>query len=181
VASEQVLDIPVRRHVLTCERPFQVVLDGIFGGISQPDIGALFATLAACTSYEEFTALVGQAQGSAGLMRFLQLDHDRVLALDPQARDQAGRRLVRLIAGNPVTVGQMTRHLPAAGSYGPVTILIQELPGGGTQVAYDTVASAIAPYGDTAASQVAERLDTEVLSLLHHAAGIRLPSDCGRP
>jgi hypothetical protein len=29
VASEQVLDIPVRRHVLTSERPFQVVLDGI--------------------------------------------------------------------------------------------------------------------------------------------------------
>jgi len=59
-----VLDIPVRRHVLTSERPFQVVLDGIFGGISQPDIGALFATLAASTSYAEFTALVRQAQGA---------------------------------------------------------------------------------------------------------------------
>ena len=50
-------------------------------------------------------------------MRFLQLDLDTVLALDPQARDRAGRRLVRLIAGNPVTMGQLTRHLPAAGSY----------------------------------------------------------------
>jgi hypothetical protein len=171
VASEQVLDIPVRRHVLTSERPFQVVLDGIYGGISQPDIGALFAKLAASTSYEEVTALVGQAQGSAGLMRFLQLELDTVLALDPQAH-QAGRRLVRLIAGNPVTMGQLTRHLPAAGSYAPVTILIAELPGGGTQVAYDTVASAIAPYADAAASQVAERLDTEVLSLLRHATHI---------
>ena len=129
MASEQVLDIPVRRHVLTSERPFQVVLDSIYTGISQPDIGALFARLAASTSYDEFTALVRQAQGSAGLIRFLQLDDDHVLALDPQA-DQAGCRLVRLIAGNPVTMGQMTRHLPAAGSYAPVTILIQELPGG---------------------------------------------------
>ena len=103
-------------------------------------------------------------------MRFLHLDDDHVLALDPQAH-QARRRLVRLIAGNPVTMGQMTRHLPAAGSYAPVTILIQELPGGGTQVAYDTVASAIAPYADAAASQVAQRLDTEVLSLLRHATG----------
>ena len=172
MASAQVLDIPVRRHVLTSERPFQVVLDGIYDGISQPDTGAVFAKLAACTSYEEFSALVSQAQGSAGLMRFLQLDLDTVLSLDPQARDQAGRRLVRLIAGNPVTMGQMTRHLPAAGSYAPVTILIQELPGGGTQVAYDTVASAIAPYGDAAASQVAQRLDSEVLGLLHYATGI---------
>jgi hypothetical protein len=172
VASEQVLDVPVRRHVLTSDRPFQVVLDGIYGGISQPDIGALFARLAASTSYEEFSALVRQAQGSAGLLRFWYLDDDHVLALDPQARDQAGRRLVRLIAGNPVTMGQMTRHLPAAGAYAPVTILIAELPGGGTQVAYDTVASAIAPYADAAASQVAERLDTEVLSLLRHATSI---------
>ena len=150
MASEQVLDVPVRRHVLTSERPFEDVLDGIYDGISQPDVGALFATLAASTSYEEFAALVRHAQGSAGLMRFLHLADDHVLALDPQARDQAGRRLVRLIAGNPVTMGQMTRHLPAAGSYAPVTILIQELAGGGTQVAYDTVASAIAPYGDAA-------------------------------
>jgi hypothetical protein len=171
VASGRVLDVAVRRHVLTSERPFQVVLDGIYTGISQPDIGTLFAKLAASTSYEEFSALVRQAQGSAGLLRFLQLDLDTALALDPQAH-QAGRRLVRLIAGNPVTMGQMTRHLPAAGSYAPITILIQELPGGGTQVAYDTVASAIAPYGDAAASQVAQRLDTDVLSLLRHATGI---------
>src|SRR6202042_3375383 len=116
--------------------------------------------------------LVGQAQGGTGLFRFVHLDLDTVLALDPQARQQAGRRLVRLIAGNPVTMGQMTRHLPATGSYAPVTILIQELARDGTQVAYDTVASAIAPYQNAAASQVAQRLDTEVLALLRHATGI---------
>ena len=171
MASEQVLDVPVRRHVLTSERPFPVVLDGIYNGISQPDIGALFATLAASTSYEEFAALVRHAQGSAGLMRFLHLDDDHVLALDPQA-DQAGRRLVRLIAGNPVTMGQMTRHLPAAGSYAPVTILIQELTAGGPRVAYDTVTSAIAPYGDAAATRIAQQLDTEVLTLLRHATAM---------
>ena len=168
MASEQVLDVAVRRHIFTSERPFPDVLDGIFGGISQPDIGALFAKLAASTTYEEFSSLVRQAQGSAGLMLFLRLDLDHALTLDPQAH-QGGRRLVRLIAGNPVTMGQMTRHVPDAGSYAPVTILIEELPGGGTRVAYDTVASAIAPYGDAAASQVAERLDAEVLGLLHQA------------
>jgi hypothetical protein len=30
----------LRRHVLISERPFAAVLDGIFSGISQPDIGA---------------------------------------------------------------------------------------------------------------------------------------------
>jgi hypothetical protein len=171
MASQQVLVVPVSRHVFDTERPFAAVLDGIFGGISQPDIEALFSKLAASTSYEQFASLVRQAQGSIGLMRFLQLDLDEALTLDPQAPDWAGRRLVRLIAGNPVTMGQMTRHVADAGSYAPVTILIQEMPGGGARVAYDTVASAIAPYHDAAASEVAEQLDTEVLGLLRQVTG----------
>ena len=170
MASEQVVDVLVRRHVFDTDRPFADILDGVFGGISQPDIELLFSKLAASTSYQEFSSLVAQAQGSAGLMRFLQLDLDHALTLDPQA-SQGGRRLVRLIAGNPVTMGQMTRHVADAGSYAPVTILIQEMAGGGTRVAYDTVASAIAPYHDAAASQVAERLDTEVLGLLRQVTG----------
>ncbi len=171
MASEHVLEVLVRRHVLDSERPFAAVLDGIYQGISRPDIGALFGQLAASGSFEEFSKLVGQAQGSAGLMRFLDLDLDNALTRDPQAPDWTGRRLVRLIAGNPVTMGQMTRHVADAGSYAPVTILIEEMPGGGTRVAYDTVASAIAPYDDAAASQVARQLDGEVLELLRQVTG----------
>jgi hypothetical protein len=172
MASEQVLEVTVRRHVLTSELPFPAVLDGIFGGISQPDIEQLFSQLAASTSYEQYTSLVRQAQGGAGLMRFLQLDLGSALVLDPQATGRAGLRLVRLIAGNPVTMGQMTRHAPDAGSYAPVTILIEQLPDGGTRVAYDSVASEIAPYSNAAASEVAERLDAEVLGLLRQVTGV---------
>jgi uncharacterized protein (DUF302 family) len=171
MASEQVLDVVVRRHVFDSDWPFQAVLDGIFGGITRPDIGALLGKLAASTSYEQFSSLVRQARGSAGLMLFLQLDLDAALALDPQAKGQTGRRLVRLIAGNPVTMEQMTRHVPDAGSYAPVTILLQQTPGG-TRVAYDSVASALARYHDAAASQVARRLDAEVLGLLRQVTGV---------
>src|SRR5580693_9578354 len=177
MAGERVLEVALRRHIFDSERPFAQVLDGIFGGISQPDIGQLFAQLQASTSYEQFSSLVGQAQGSAGLMRFLQLDLDSALTLDPQATDWAGRRLVRLIAGNPVTMGEMTRHVADAGSYAPVTILIQQLPDGGTRIAYDTVASAIAPYRDAAAAKVAEHLDAEVLGLLRQVSGAPTPKD----
>jgi hypothetical protein len=169
MASERVLDVTVYRHVFETDRPFARVLDGIFGGISQPDIAQLFSELAASGTYQEFSSLVEQAQGRAGLMRFLQLDLDGALSLDPEAKDWTGRRLVRLIAGNPVTMGEMTRHVPDAGSYAPVTILIEETPGGGTRVAYDSVVSAIARYDDAAASEVAERLDAEVLGLLRAA------------
>jgi hypothetical protein len=176
MATERVLDVLMRRYVFTTDQPFAAVLDGIFRGVSQPDIAQLFSTLAACGTYQEFSSLVEQAQGSAGLMRFYQLELDNALSLDPQAPDWTGRRLVRLIAGNPVTMGQMTRHAPDAGSYAPVTILIEETPGGGTRVAYDSVTSAIAPYDNAAASEVAERLDTEVLLLLRQATGAQFPA-----
>ena len=154
MGSERVVDVAVRCHVFD----------------SQPDIDSLFGKLQASTSYEQFSGLVRQAQGSAGLMRFLRLDLDSALTPDPQAPDWTGRRLVRLIAGNPVTMGQMTRHLADAGSYAPVTILLQQTPGG-TRVAYDSVASELAPYRDAAASQVARRLDAEVLGLLRQVTG----------
>src|SRR5580704_7518461 len=35
MTSERVLDVMVRRHVFTTDRPFARVLDGIFSGISQ--------------------------------------------------------------------------------------------------------------------------------------------------
>jgi hypothetical protein len=172
MASEQVLDVVVRRHVFEGDRPFDRVLAGIFGGISQPDIAQVFSKLEASGTYQQFSSVVEQAQGSAGLMRFWQLDLDHALSIDPQAQGWTGRRLVRLIAGNPVTMGQMTRHVSDAGSYAPVTILIEETPDGGTRVAYDSVVSALARYGNAAASAVADRLDTEVLTLLREATGV---------
>jgi hypothetical protein len=97
----------------------------------------------------------------------------------PDGTLSTGHRLAMLngsvIAGNPVTMGEMTRHVPDAGSYTPVTILIQELPDGGTRVAYDSVTSEIAPYRDAAAAQVAERLDAEVLGLLRQVTGVPAP------
>ena len=170
--SEQVLDVVMRRHVFASDRPFDQVLAGIFSGISQPDIAQLFSKLEASGTFQQFSSLVEQAQGSAGLMRFWQLNLDNALTLDPEAPDWTGRRLVRLITGNPVTMGQMTRHVPDAGSYAPVTILIEETPDGGTQVAYDSEVSALAPYGNAAASTAAKQLDAEVLGLLREATAI---------
>jgi hypothetical protein len=93
MAAEQVLDVVMRRHVIDSDRPFDQVLAGIFGGISQPDIAQLFGELEASGTYQQFSSLVEQAQGSAGLMRFWQLDLDNALTLDPEAPDWTGQGL----------------------------------------------------------------------------------------
>jgi hypothetical protein len=51
MASEQILEVVMRRHLFDSEWPFSHVLDGIFGGISRPDIGLLFSKLAGSTSH----------------------------------------------------------------------------------------------------------------------------------
>src|SRR5258706_3084992 len=98
VVSENVLEVLARRHVFDSDRPFSAVLYGIFGGISRPDIEALFSELGASTSYEQFNSLVRQAQVSASLMQFLQLCLDSALNLDPDPGHQARRPSVPLIA-----------------------------------------------------------------------------------
>jgi hypothetical protein len=100
-------------------------------------------------------------------MRFMQLDlHDAVTRATGGA---VARRLVRAIAGNPVTLAQMTRYLGDGRSYAPVTILIEETPDA-TRVAHDPVSSALAIYpGGKAAMLTGQALDAEVFALFKRA------------
>ena len=164
---ETIIEVPVRRHVLVSDRPFADVLAAVNQGIGRPDMQALVTALESSGFSTQFSALAQQAKGSTDLYRFLEIPLDVALDADPASAGKG--RLVRLIAGNPVTMSQMAQHVADTGSYAPITILIQELPGEGTRVAYDTMASALAPYRNEAASKVAESLDGEVLGLLRQA------------
>jgi hypothetical protein len=39
-------------------------------------------------------------------------------------------KIVRYMIGNPLIMKDMTKHVPEAGSYAPVTILVDERPDG---------------------------------------------------
>ena len=64
---------------------------------------------------------------------------------------------------------QMAWHAPDAGSYAPVTILIDERPDG-AHLSYDRMSSFLAPYGNVEALKVAQELDAKVEALLASAA-----------
>jgi hypothetical protein len=64
---------------------------------------------------------------------------------------------------------QMVKHLPDAGSYAPVTLLIDERPDG-VHLSYDRMASLLAPYESAEALSVARELDSKVETLLNRAA-----------
>jgi hypothetical protein len=64
---------------------------------------------------------------------------------------------------------EMAKHVPDAGSYAPVTILVDERPDG-VHLTYDRMASLLAPYGSADALAVARDLDSKIENLLRHSA-----------
>ena len=78
-------------------------------------------------------------------------------------------KVFRLVIGNPLIMREMVKHVPDAGSYAPVTILIDERPDG-AHLSYDRMASFLTPYENAEALKVAKDLDTKVEALLADAA-----------
>lgn len=110
--------------------------------------------------------MVQSATGSSDLMEFTRFDLGEVL------RKELGSRApqsLRLVAGNPVIMKQIVKFVPDAGSYAPVTILVDERPRG-LYISYDEMASFLTPYGNTEALRVAKDLDIKVENLLTSAA-----------
>lgn len=79
-------------------------------------------------------------------------------------------KIIRLVVGNPLIMKEMVRHVPDAGSYAPVTILVDERPDG-VHVSYNKMESYLQPYGNSEALTVARNLDAKILSLLRECTG----------
>jgi hypothetical protein len=64
---------------------------------------------------------------------------------------------------------EMAKRVPDAGSYAPVTVLVDERADG-VHISYDRMASLLAPYGNPDALSVARDLDAKVEDVLRQAA-----------
>jgi len=168
VSESSETTVPIQRVTVRSDRPFDDVVAAVYAGLGRTDdFAGLNRQSLAARDRDEFDAVIEPVAGSSGLIEFLSLDLGGVLAIRDPARS---RRMLRIIAGNQVTMSKMTATVPDAGSYAPVTILVAERDAGVT-LSYDRVASAIAPYAGQEASTVAEALDDAVLTLLRDAAG----------
>jgi uncharacterized protein (DUF302 family) len=159
--------VEVERFSLTSSRPFGKILTAIKGAVGHPDMVEFAKRTAAARTFPQFESTVRKGLGKSGLMLFMELDHGFVI------RKATGRdkpRMVRLIMGNPLIMQQMARHVPDAGSYAPVTVLVDERSDG-VHVSYDRMASRLAPYRNSDALAVARDLDKKVEALLSEAAG----------
>ncbi len=158
--------IEVERFSLISSKSFDQVVAALCASIGHPDMAEFGRSTSEAGSFAELKRAVEKGLSEAGLMLFMQLDHGAVV------RKETGRdipRIIRFIMGNPLILMEMAKHVPDAGSYAPVTVLVDERPDG-VHLSYDRMASFLATYGNDDALRVAEYLDNKVKTLLREAA-----------
>lgn len=164
-----IANVVVDRFSLTCSKPFDAVVAALKSAIGQPDIVELFKATRAANSFADLEHIVQGAVGLTGLMLFAEFDLGAILRRETNLETP---KAIRLVVGNPLIMKEMVRHVPDAGSYAPVTILVDERPDG-VHVSYDKMESYLQPYGSSEALTVARDLDTKILSLLRECTGER--------
>lgn len=162
----QTRQVNVQRWSITSRKPFDAVLAAVEGAIGRPNMIEFAAKVAATTTFEEMQKVVNESVSAIGLMEFIRLDHGAILAKAGVDRDP---KSVRVIMGNPLIMQSMARLVPDAGSYAPVTVLIDQRQDG-VHLSYDEMASFLAPYGNAEALKIALDLDAKVKGLLERAS-----------
>jgi uncharacterized protein (DUF302 family) len=155
-----------RRWSIISQKPFDAVVAEVEAKIGRPNIAEFVGRMTAAASYEKMKNVVQDSVSEIGLMEFMRLDHGAVLA---KAGVDGNPKSVRLIMGNPLIMQSMTRLVPDAGSYAPVTVLIDQRPDG-VHLSYDEMASFLAPYGNADALRIARDLDAKVKRMLESAS-----------
>jgi uncharacterized protein (DUF302 family) len=158
--------IDVERVSVTSSKPFENVVAALDAAVGHPDVEDLNQKLRAAATWSETEQLVRCAVGKSGLMEFARYDLGGILR---KKRGPASPRTVRLVIGNPLIMVEMLKDVPDAGSYAPVTILIDERPDG-IHLSYDRMASFLDTCGSPDALNVARDLDSKVERLLTEAA-----------
>ena len=158
--------VNIERIDVTSSKPFDAVVSALETAVGRPDMAKFVKETEGARTLAEMESAVQSAVGAAGLMIFLRLDLGAVL------RKETGLdtpKIVRFLIGNPLIMREMVRHTVDAGSYAPVTILVDERPDG-VHLSYDRMVSLLAPYENQQALAVARDLDSKVENLLRKAA-----------
>jgi uncharacterized protein (DUF302 family) len=158
--------VNVQRFSVISSKPFKDVVAKLDAGVGHPNMAAFRSDVTSAKTFAELETVVQKVIGTAGLMEFARFDLGEVL------RKKLGERVpksLRLVIGNPVVMAQMVEHVPDAGSYAPVTILVDERSDG-VHLSYDKMASFLSPYGSPEALKAAKDLDTKIETLLTTAA-----------
>jgi uncharacterized protein (DUF302 family) len=160
------MHIDVERFTIISPKAFSEVVTKLNAVMGHPDMNMFQNDIKTTKTLAELEQVVHRAIGSSGLMEFNRFDLGEVLRRE---RGSEARQSLRLVVGNPLIMKEMVKLVPDAGSYAPVTILIDERSDG-VHLSYDRMTTFLAPYGNPEALKVARDLDTKIEAMLMSAA-----------
>ena len=158
--------ISVERFIITSAKPFSDVVKVLEASVGHPNMNTFMNGVASAKSFKDLEKVVNAVTGATGLMQFMKFDLGEIVRKE---RGDSAPRSLRYLIGNPLIMKQMLERCSDAGSYAPVTVLIDERPDG-VRLSYDRMASFLAPYGNDEALKVALDLDAKIETLLTKAA-----------
>lgn len=159
-------EVQVQRVSVVSTQSFNQVVARIDEQIGHPDMAVFRKNFSAAKNKAEMETVVDPVTQPNGIMEFTRFDLGEVLRKENGASTP---RILRIVAGNPLIMKEMVKHVPDAGSYAPVTILIEERLDG-VHLSYDRMASYLAPYRNSDALKVARDLDAKIERILTEAA-----------
>jgi uncharacterized protein (DUF302 family) len=158
--------VEIERFSVKSSKSFEAVMAALKAAVGHPDMGEFVAATGKAGTFAELEIVVQRGLGRTGLMLFMEFDLGAIL------RRESGLdtpKMVRLMLGNPLIMKEMAKQVADAGSYAPVTILVDERPDG-VHLSYDKMATLLAPYGSADALAIARDLDQKIEDLLREAA-----------
>ena len=158
--------VEVERFSLTSSKAFAAIVAALKSAIGQPDIVEFFKETRATNSFPDLERVVQRSLGRTDLMLFAQFDLGDILRRETGSKTP---NIMRFVVGNPLIMKEMVKHVPEAGSYAPVTVLIDERTDG-VHVSYDKMESYLLHYGSSEALAVARNLDAKITALLSECA-----------
>jgi len=158
--------VEVERFSVISSKPFQQIVALLKSAVGHPDMAEFARATQSARTFADLEDVVRNGLGKTELMMFMELDLGAIL------RKETGLdtpRIVRLVIGNPLIMKEMAKRVPDAGSYAPVTILVDERADG-VHLSYDRMASLLAPYRNAEVLAVARDLDAKIEGLIRESA-----------
>jgi uncharacterized protein (DUF302 family) len=160
-------EVALERFSVVSPKPFEVVIATLKAALGQPDSVGFIRAIRGSRIQAGLERATPRGLEENALIIFMELDQGEILRRETGLETPKN---MRFLIGNPLVMKEMVKHVPAAGSYAPVTVLVDERPDG-VHLSYDKMTSLLAGYRNAPALAVARDLDARIERLLHTCAG----------
>ena len=155
----------IDRFSVISNKPFELIVAALEAAVGHPDMVEFVKETKEALTFAELNNVIHRSLGRTGLMMFMKFDLGAILRKENGLNTP---KIVRFLIGNPLIMKEMVGHIPDAGSYTPVTILVDERPDG-VHLSYDKMVSLLAPYKNPEALIVARDLDSKIECLIRES------------